>query len=174
VNFPSQGGGPVRQCSIPLETRRLQTHTRAMPDKRPKDSHNPSQKSLQRWDNEGGAPKGGRDRGSAQKRKQPSEIHRLTSQHGAKPSKRSCLRRCLSRPIKTKAPRKPERFQISRSKPQAATLVGSASSTLSELEIGIARGFIASGISRTRSTCRSPFSSLAPLTTTWSASWELA
>jgi hypothetical protein len=74
------------------------------------------------------------------KRKQPSEIRRLTSQRGAKPSKRSCLRRCLSRPIKTKAPRKPERFQISRSKPQAATLVGSASSTLSELEIGIARG----------------------------------
>ena len=26
----------------------------------PKGSHNPSQKSLQRWDNEGGAPKGGR------------------------------------------------------------------------------------------------------------------
>jgi hypothetical protein len=39
------------------------------------------------------------------KRKQPSEIRRLTSQRGAKPSKRSCLRRCLSRPIKTKAPR---------------------------------------------------------------------
>jgi hypothetical protein len=30
-----------------------------MPDKHPKGSHNPSQKSLQRWDNEGGAPKGG-------------------------------------------------------------------------------------------------------------------
>jgi hypothetical protein len=29
------------------------------------------------------------------------------------------------------------------------------------------------GISRTKSTCRSPFSSLAPLTTTWSASWKL-
>jgi hypothetical protein len=29
-----------------------------MPDKRPKhDQHNPSQKSLQRWDNEGGATK---------------------------------------------------------------------------------------------------------------------
>ena len=41
-----------------------QTHTagnpgtRTMPDKHPKGSHNPSQKSLQRWDNEGGAPKG--------------------------------------------------------------------------------------------------------------------
>ena len=33
--------------------------------------------------------------------------------------------------------------------------------TLPELAIGIARGFIASGISRTRSTCRSPFSGLA-------------
>jgi hypothetical protein len=31
-----------------------------MPDKRPKGSHDPSQKSLQRWNNEGGAPKGGR------------------------------------------------------------------------------------------------------------------
>jgi hypothetical protein len=28
-----------------------------MPDKHPKGSHNPSQKSLQRWDTEGGAPK---------------------------------------------------------------------------------------------------------------------
>jgi hypothetical protein len=31
-----------------------------MPDKRPKGSHDPSQKSLQRWNNEGGAPKSGR------------------------------------------------------------------------------------------------------------------
>jgi len=31
-----------------------------MVGKHPKGSHNPSQKSLQRWDNEGGAPKGGR------------------------------------------------------------------------------------------------------------------
>jgi hypothetical protein len=66
---PVREAGPVRPCSIPLETRRLQRHTRAMPDKHPKDSHNPSQKSLQRWDNEGGAPKGGRDRGSAQQTK---------------------------------------------------------------------------------------------------------
>ena len=51
-----------------------------------------------------------------------------------------------------------------RSEPQAATLVGWTSRTLLELAIGIARGFIASGISRTRSTCRSPFSKLAPLT----------
>src|SRR6266478_3264335 len=50
------------------------------------------------------------------------------------------------------------------SEPQAATLVGLTSRRLLELAIGIARGFIASGISRTRSTCRSPFSRLAPLT----------
>ena len=48
--------------------------------------------------------------------------------------------------------------------PQAATLVGLTSRSLLELVIGIARGFIASGISRTRSTCRSPFSRFAPLT----------
>ena len=34
-------------------------HIAIMADKHPK-SHNPSQKSLQRWNNEGGAPKGGR------------------------------------------------------------------------------------------------------------------
>src|SRR5580704_9395416 len=50
--------------------------------------------------------------------------------------------------------------------PQAATLVGLTSRSLLELVIGIDRGFIASGISRTRSTCRSPFSRLAPLTLT--------
>ena len=49
---------------------------------------------------------------------------------------------------------------------QAATWVGLTSRSLLELAIGIARGFIASGISCTRSTCRSPFSSLAPLTST--------
>ena len=38
--------------------------------------------------------------------------------------------------------------------------------------IGIERGFLASGISRTRSTCRRPFSRLAPLTWTKSASWN--
>ncbi len=64
-----------------------------------------------------------------------------------------------------KAPRKPGRFRkFNRSEPQAATLVGLTFRTLPELAIGIARGFIASGISRTRSTCRSPFSRLAPLT----------
>jgi hypothetical protein len=44
---------------------------------------------------------------------------------------------------------------------------------LPTLAVGIARGFIASGISRTRLMCRSPFSSVAPVTTTWSASWKL-
>ena len=33
-----------------------------MRDRRPKDPLNPSQKSLQRWDNEGGATKRGHDR----------------------------------------------------------------------------------------------------------------
>ena|SRR5437588_1004272 len=55
---------------------------------------------------------------------------------------------------------------FNRSEPQAATLVGLTSRSLLELVIGIARGFIASGISRTRLTCRSPFSRLAPLTLT--------
>ncbi len=40
------------------------------------------------------------------------------------------------------------------------------------LPIGIERGFLASGISRTRSTCRRPFSRLAPFTWTKSASWN--
>ena len=53
-----------------------------------------------------------------------------------------------------------------RSDLQAASLVGWISKTLLELAIGIARGFIASGISRTKSMCRSPFSRLAPLTCT--------
>ena len=39
--------------------------------------------------------------------------------------------------------------------------------------MGIARGFIASGTTRIRSTCRSPFSRLALLIWTWSASWKL-
>jgi hypothetical protein len=51
-----------------------------------------------------------------------------------------------------------------RLEPQAATLVGLTSRSLLEFAIGINRGFMASGISRTRSTCRSPFSRLAPLT----------
>ena len=38
------------------------TSGRAVRDRRPKDPHNPSQKSLQRWDNEGGATKRGHDR----------------------------------------------------------------------------------------------------------------
>src|SRR5258708_39514630 len=63
--------------------------------------------------------------------------------------------------------------KFNRSEPQAAILVGLTSRSLLELAIGIARGFIASGISRTRSTCRSPFSRLAPLTLTQSASWKL-
>ena len=63
----------------------------------------------------------------------------------------------------TKAPRKTGALRNS-SGPQAATLVGLTSRSLLELVIGIARGFMVSGISRTRSTCRSPFSRLASLT----------
>jgi hypothetical protein len=53
--------------------------------------------------------------------------------------------------------------KFNRSVPQAATLT---SRSLLELAIGIDRGFMASGTSRTSSTCRSPFSWLAPLTLT--------
>jgi hypothetical protein len=63
-----------------------------------------------------------------------------------------------------KAPRKPGRSRHWPEPDQAATLVGLTSSSLPELVIGIARGFIASGSSRTRSTCRSPFSKFASLT----------
>jgi len=56
--------------------------------------------------------------------------------------------------------------KFNRPVPQAATFVGLTSRTLLELAIGIDRGFMASGISRRRSTCRSPFSRLAPLTLT--------
>jgi len=77
------------------------------------------------------------------------------------------------RGAQTRAPRHLGRSQIARSDLQAASLVDWTSRTLLELAIGIARGFIASGISRTRSMCKSPFSRLAPLTCTWSASWKL-
>jgi hypothetical protein len=63
-----------------------------------------------------------------------------------------------------KAPRKPGRSRHWPEPDQAATLVGLTSSSLPELVIGIVRGFIASGSSRTRSTCRSPFSKFASLT----------
>ena len=45
-----------------LETERCSRHRRTVPDRRPKDPHNPSQKSLQRWDKEGGATKRGHQR----------------------------------------------------------------------------------------------------------------
>jgi Zn-dependent M32 family carboxypeptidase len=44
-----------------------------MPDKRIKGSHNPSRKSLQRWDTEGGAPKGGR----AKRTRDPAQLAKL-------------------------------------------------------------------------------------------------
>src|SRR5205807_10511397 len=39
--------------------------------KRPQGTHNPSQKTLQRWDTEGGAPKGGR----AKLPRDPAQLH---------------------------------------------------------------------------------------------------
>ncbi len=54
----------------------------------------------------------------------------------------------------------------------AATLVSTTCGLALPLPIGIWRGFFASGISRTRSTCSNPFSRLALLTMTWSASWK--
>jgi hypothetical protein len=70
----------------------------------------------------------------------------------------------LSRPLKTSAPDTGALQNSTAQRPQAAAFVDLISRSLLELAIGIARGFIASGISRTRSTCRSPFSRLAPLT----------
>lgn len=55
----------------------------------------------------------------------------------------------------------------------AARAVGVASTTLRGLAMGIARGFMASGTTRKRPTLRSPFSRLASVTPTWSASWKL-
>ena len=56
------------------------------------------------------------------------------------------------------------------SDPHAAILAALPSSTFLAVVMGIVRGFIVSGTTRTRSTCRSPFSRLAPLIWTWSAS----
>jgi hypothetical protein len=55
---------------------------------------------------------------------------------------------------------------------QAASF-GSTSKSFLELAMGIARAFIASGSSRTRLTCSRPFSRLASLTSTYSASWKV-
>lgn len=48
-------------------------HTQIMPDKHPKATHNPSEKSLQRWDNEGGAIKGAR----AKRPRDPAQLAKL-------------------------------------------------------------------------------------------------
>jgi hypothetical protein len=44
-----------------------------MPDKRPKGTHNPSPSSLRRWENEGGAPVGGR----ANRPRDPAQLAKL-------------------------------------------------------------------------------------------------
>ena len=61
---------------------------------------------------------------------------------------------------KRKRPGKPGRLEIQSGMSQAATFVGLTSRSFLELAIGIERGFT-SGISRTRSTCSSPFCRLA-------------
>lgn len=50
-------------------------HTYIMPDERPKGIHNPSQKSLERWDDEGGAPSGGRSR--LKRPRDPAQLAKL-------------------------------------------------------------------------------------------------
>ena len=52
-------------------------------------------------------------------------------------------------------------------RPRALTLDGLGAGL-----IAMVRGFWASGTSRTRSMCSNPFSLIAPVTTTWSASWN--
>ena len=44
-----------------------------MPDKCPKGTHNPSPASLRRWENEGGAPVGGR----AKRPRDPAQLAKL-------------------------------------------------------------------------------------------------
>jgi len=56
--------------------------------------------------------------------------------------------------------------ELNQTDPQAAIWVGLISRSGPGLTIGIARGFNASGISRTSSTCRRPLSRLAPSTPT--------
>jgi len=46
----------AREAGVAISRNRA--HIPTMADKHPKGQHNPSQKSLQRWDNEGGAIKG--------------------------------------------------------------------------------------------------------------------
>ena len=70
-----------------------------------------------------------------------------------------------------KAPRKTGALPLTSGKAAYAACFWT-STVLPLLPIGIERGFLASGISRTRSTCRRPFSRLAPFTWTKSASWN--
>ena len=71
----------------------------------------------------------------------------------------------------SKAPRKTGALPLTSGKAAYAACFWT-STVLLLLPIGIERGFLASGISRTRSTCRRPFSRLAPFTWTKSASWN--
>lgn len=72
--------------------------------KRPRGSHNPGQKSLQRWDTEGGAPKGGRakrprDTARLDVRMSPDELNSLdawiNTQPAPRPSRTEAIRRIV-------------------------------------------------------------------------------
>ena len=71
-----------------------------------------------------------------------------------------CTRTKRKRPANRGAPK------LQSSDLHAAILAALPSRTFLAVVMGIARGFIASGTTRKRSTCRSPFSRLAPLTLT--------
>ena len=108
-------------------------------------------------------------RASAFVPKEPATLaHKGPRPHRSEGSRRSSDQTLFvaARHTNESAPKAGALPKFNRSERQAATLLGLTSRSLLELAIGIERGFIASGISRTRSTCRSPFSRLAPLTLT--------
>ena len=76
-------------------------------------------------------------------------------------------------PSPKRAPRFPGALLVQSSDFYAAIFAALPSRTTFGGRYRIARGFIASGTTRKRSTCRSPFSRLAPWIWTWSASWKL-
>ena len=73
--------------------------------KRPQGAHNPSEKSLQRWDTEGGAPKGGhakRARNPAQLdvRMSPDELNSLDAWINTQPAPRPTRSEAIQRIVK--------------------------------------------------------------------------
>jgi|RhiMethySRZTD1v2_1073278.scaffolds.fasta_scaffold332450_3 hypothetical protein len=105
------------------------------------------------------------------RRKSPTKVHGFWSSPLLAPPHReqgagfaSTAAGALAWRMNRKRPETGALPNFSRPIAQAAILVGRTSRSLPEVTMGIARGFIASGISRTRSTCSSPFSRVAPLT----------